>query len=506
MLSKYNIGAGNFIYEILNNNLVDGYEKKLRILSEIEDINLSINDIANKSNDLASAYYNIGVKERDVVALYFSNTFDYFLHFVALNSIGAIPALINGQMPLNILSEYINKIKPDFLILNSTDFLDLKYRVKTYSISELTSHTNNIRPKLFNHQNDDVIMIGHTSGTTGIPKGVIFTHESMFHGVKSQIHSQKGKNILSILPHSHGASISLLMLSLTRGAHVTIISQVNTQKLENFVKDISPDVVIAFPKVYLDLYRMNLNPDNFSSINYWIATGDALHEKHIKKFIGLGHHIIDNKKHEGSYFVDNLGSSEFAFAIFRNIHSPYTNNYHRCIGKPFKWVNVAVFDENNNIIHDNKVGRLGVKSKSVTKGYWNDCNLTEKNKIDEFWLTGDLVYSDDKGNYFHVDRVSDSIGIGDNIYYSCEIEEFLISNIDEILDVTVVESKGALIAYVELQEYITKSEYEILEKINAHLIERFKCNITTLNIESANNNLGITGKKLKRNLKECVNG
>ena len=47
----------------------------------------------------------------------------------------------------------------------------------------------------------------------------------------------------------------------------------------------------------------------------------------------------------GSLYIDNLGSSEFAFGICWNVHSPETNSYDRCIGRPFEWVDVRIFGE-----------------------------------------------------------------------------------------------------------------------------------------------------------------
>lgn len=512
-LNDEQLGAGNFIYKIY-----EKFQHNEKILSLIDheqapQIDLSIEDIVEISNKLASAYANIGVKAKDVVSLFFKDSFDYFLHFVALNSIGAIPSLINGALSHEVLSKFLAVIKPQYLMLNSRYASEIKNLFtqknetpKIFAIEELQQFETGSRPPLFAHQDQDVIMIGHTSGTTGIPKGVIFTHESMFHGVKSQLKKQKGSNILSILPHSHGASISLLMLSLSRGAKVTILSQRDPQTIINITKKIQPNVIIAFPKVYVDLCRKDLKAEDFSSVSYWIATGDANHESHIKKLIRLGHHYDEkNNKVEGSCFIDNLGSSEFAFAIFRNVHTLHTNNYERCIGKPFPWVKVAVFDENGHYLAANQVGRLGVISKSVTQGYWNNHGLTEVNKIDSYWLTGDLVYFDEQQKFYHVDRTSDSIQINDDIVYSCQIEELILSKLDQVFDVSIVKfQNNQLAAYVELIGDMQIPAQELLTQINQFMREKAWSEISYLEFQSADEYTGVTGKKLKRELRSLA--
>ncbi|MDH2566683.1 class I adenylate-forming enzyme family protein [Acinetobacter baumannii] len=513
LLQDENLGAGNFIYKIY-----EKFKSDEHILSLIENentkpIELSIKDIILISDRLASAYLHIGVKPKEVVALFFKDSFDYFLHFVALNSLGAIPCLINGKLSHDVLHQFLKIIRPQYLMLNikyreeiESIFLQSDINPKILGIEDFNQFISNTRTPIFQHQPQDVIMIGHTSGTTGVPKGVIFTHESMFHGVRSQIKRQKGSNILSILPHSHGASISLLMLSLTRGAKVSILSQRDPKTITNIIKKISPNVVIAFPQVYVDLCREDLQKNDFESISYWISTGDANHESHIKKLIQLGHNIDqDNQKVIGSFFIDNLGSSEFAFAIFRNVHGLNTNQYNRCIGKPFPWVNVSVFDENGKVLSHNQIGRLGVKSKSVTLGYWNNHSLTEINKINGYWLTGDLVYFDEHQNFYHVDRTSDSMKIDGTEVYSCQIEEFIITKISQIFDLSIVKSThNELIAYVELTKKSDISVENLLREINHLMQENQWPLIKNLTLQSANEYTGVTGKKLKRELRNIV--
>lgn len=510
LLADDHLGAGNFIYKIYENFQNDNKLLSLVEHHEVPAIHLSIKDIVNISDRLASAYTQIGVKPKHVVSLFFKDSFDYFLHFVALNSIGAIPSLVNGSLNPEVLSKFLAIIRPDFLMLNSKYIDEIKPLFdkydnppKMYGIEDLDQFATDTRPPVFQHQDKDVIMVGHTSGTTGIPKGVIFTHESMFHGVRSQIKRQKGSSILSILPHSHGASISLLMLSLSRGAHVTILSQKDPSVISKVIHQVQPNVVIAFPKVYVDLCRNELEAEDLASVSYWIATGDANHESHIKKLIQQGHHIDQaGNRVGGSFFIDNLGSSEFAFAIFRNVHSSETTHYNRCIGKPFPWVDVAVFNADGKALGPNQTGRLGVRAKSVTLGYWNNHSLTEVNKIDGYWLTGDLVHFDENQKFYHVDRTSDSIHVDGEEVYSCQIEEAILAEFEQVFDLSIVNFKSnQLAAYVELKPTVEISESELLNEINHVMRKNSFKEISHLSFQSADEYTGVTGKKLKRELR-----
>ena len=483
------LGAGNFIYK-----LSQYFDTQQPLLHLFEQKSLSIADIIQISDRLASAYDALGVKPKDVVSLYLQDSFDYFLHFVALNSMGAIPSLINGGLSDDVLEKFLAIIKPDFLVVNRPTSIS---HLPVFNLNDIDHHATGERPPLFEHQPDDVIMIGHTSGTTGIPKGVIFTHESMYYGVKQQIEKQKGEHVLSILPHSHGASISVLMSFLLRGTPMTLLSEREPDAIIHAVKKIKPDVVVAFPKVFVDLCREQFDPEDFESVSYWIATGDANHEPHIRKLVSLGHHQKKGQRVAGSCFIDNLGSSEFAFAIFRNIHTPNTNKYQRCIGQAFDWVDVAVFDDEGQKLPANQIGRLGVKAKSVTQGYWNNHSLTEKNKLQGYWLTGDLVYFDDQGDFYHVDRTSDAIMLDSKQVYSCQMEELILAHMPEIFELSIVEHHNQLIAYVELQAETS----DLLPRMNAHMQQHGYPTFSTLEFQSAHDYTGVTGKKLKRTLR-----
>jgi acyl-CoA synthetase (AMP-forming)/AMP-acid ligase II len=233
------------------------------------------------------------------------------------------------------------------------------------------------------------------------------------------------------MPHSHAASLSVLMLSLTRGARLTIQTDKRPHAVLSGIVTIRADAVAAFPKTFVDLCRMDLDAYDLESVQYWIATGDANHEPHIRKLIAHGHHVKDGEKRPGSRFVDNLGSSEFGFAIFRNVHGPDSDAYDRNIGTPFPWVEVAVLADDGSQVPANTVGKLGVISRSVTKGYWNNHNLTEQNRLRGYWLTGDLVYRDENGAYFHLDRTSDYIETLSGVLYSCWAEELFLKHLPD---------------------------------------------------------------------------
>jgi len=513
-------GAGNFVYKI-HENIVN-YDEPLIYLDQpfktVEQryVNhLTLKCIVEHAEHLAAFYHKLGIIPKELVVLYFDESINYFLFYVALTSLGAIPVFINSDLDEKIVLELCIHSNAKTLVTDNyrlkriqQAFKKKEYAITLVDIDQVYLSHNEEKPKRYCHDDDDTVLLTHTSGTTGIPKLVQFTHSAMFYGVKKQIKKQAGHHILSALPHSHASSISILMSSLIR--LVTLKIQVKKEPVEllKTIENDKPDLVVAFPKVFVDLARCDLKAYNLASIQYWLSTGDANHEPHIRRLMEYGHHWKNGKQMEGSIFIDNLGSSEFSFAMFRNLHTPTSNHYDRCIGVPFEWVACAILSEEGSVLPANQIGYLGVRSKSVTKGYWNNSYLTEKNRLGGFWLTGDLAYRDENGFFYHVDRITDKIKTADGFFYTCQAEEWILKNISFIFDITFVGFRNKngdveIIAIVELKKDYVKMDLSILKnEINYYLIQKKLPVITQIQHQTGNEDTGVTGKKLKKRIQQ----
>ncbi|WP_444998551.1 class I adenylate-forming enzyme family protein [Aliikangiella sp. IMCC44359] len=519
-LADASVGAGNFIRKIHEYMDDDQRHKALVRVDQPLDKNkykdkldFSLQDIIDISNIYAANFYNMGVKPKDPVVLFFDDNIHYFFQYVALTKIGAIPVFVNSLLNVDIFIKFAIKVEAKFLVSTYMRILSVKslfeaekFPINMIDIEKASVINNNVEPPpIYRHGSNDVVLIAHTSGTTGIPKAVQFTHEALCYGIKQEVKKLPVNRVLSILPHSHGAALSILMSSLLRGASVRIQTQKDSLSVLDTIEKYQPDFIASFPKIFVDLCRENLNKFDMSSIKYWLSTGDANHEAHIRQLISQGHHVRNGERIKGSCFIDNLGSSEFAFAIFRNIHTVYSNNYDRYIGVPFDWIEAVVLNDDGEELPVNEVGYLGVMSKSVTKGYWNNSYLTEKNTLSGYWLTGDLVYKNEQGIFFHVDRVTDYINTVDGVLYSCQSEEFILSRMPEIFEVSIVGGKNSnsteVVALIEMARGSAFNENILKEKINKLFAERGWPKISSVMEQSANQSVGVTGKKLKRKLR-----
>jgi acyl-coenzyme A synthetase/AMP-(fatty) acid ligase len=511
------IGAGNYLFQLkrhlgsVDPVLLDS-DRPLRLGKRVVGPVLRLGEILQISGGLATWYLGRGIGPKDPVAVYVEDGLGYYFHFIALTRIGAIPALVNSQLDPALVHKYIARIGAAAIVTDHKTGPAFR-GIGSMDVPILDAHEMTVEAEPpsepFEHAPDDPVMICHTSGTTGIPKAVPFNHSGFFYGVRQQITHELGARTLSALPHSHGAAHTMFMSCALRLMPVRVQGARDADSVVAAIERFQPDLVLAFPKVYVDMCRLKLEDHDLSSVARWLSTGDASHEPHIRRLVRYGSHEADGKRRAGSLYVDNLGSSEFAFGIMRNIHSADTNRYDRCVGRPFEWVDVKVFDDTGKFAGPGVTGRLGVCSPSVTAGYWNDSALTAKTCHRGYWLTGDLVYYDEHGRYYHVDRTPDRILCANRLVYSTQAEELILKYFPDIFDCTIVEysdgeEPGLAIAVELIDGNVDISQ--LRECVASFILSRDLPSLRKFRVVGRDWNEGVTGKKLKRLIRMEVKG
>ena len=119
-----------------------------------------------------------------------------------------------------------------------------------------------------------------------------------------------------------------------------------------------PYMVFAFPNVFVDMCRRPLREYDLSSVRIWMSTGDASHERHIRQI--LSHSSAGADGTPTPCYIDNLGTSELAFAALRHVHTPNSNRYDRCVGMAYRWADLAIFRDDGELAAEGEIGRLGV--------------------------------------------------------------------------------------------------------------------------------------------------
>ncbi len=476
---------------------------------------LSLSQIDRLTRRYATAYVRLGVIPGQPIAVYLRNGAGYLLQFVALSRLGAIPVLVNGNMLPEIVVPFLRKVGAQGLLVDdwaqarlAREMPRLRQVLPWIQGQEGLATLATDRPLLPHvHAPQDVVLISHSSGTTGIPKAVVFAHQQFFQGTRHRLGlPTRPQRILTALPHAHSAGLAFQMFALLTDTPLFIASEESARSVLPQIAHFRPTSVVAFAKTHAEIADAPLGDFDLASVKEWVNTGDAVHERHIRRIVSEA---------PGSVFVDGLGSSEMGFSVFRQEHTYDSSDYGRCVGTPVHWAQAEILTDDGLRLGPNQVGRLAVRSPSITPGYWNDPELTAAARRGEFFLTGDVAYRDERGRFYQVDRVPDVIHTPTGPAYSLVMEELILNALPEVKDCSVValtddagRSAPAAVLHLEPEMVVQMpSEADTLITLNAVLRADLKTPgvkllVAVVFMERHDVPHGPTGKVLKRALRD----
>lgn len=403
-----------------------------------------------------------GIRPRDPVAVYVTSSADCLLNFMAMTWLGAIPALMNGNMPADIAVEYIRRLNgvgvlADAVHLQMLDGHDLGAPILG-DAAEVGTGDPATAPAHYRHHHDDPVAITHSSGTTRKPAPVVHSHGSLFaatrlvHLATPRVEGQE--RTLCVLPAAHAAGIighqqalcnrhDLLFLSAQGGR----FEQSGAAVLDA-IERWRPTGVYGFAVTWAELARFDLAKRDLSSVALWFNTGDCAHEAHVRRLVAAGSHLVPTREGvvrvPGSKFIDGIGSTEMGHSAFRAVHRTTSERYGRCVGQPYDFADIALLDLDTGAeMPVGEVGHVGLKSPTLALGYWNDSVNTYRTRMGGYYLTGDLMYRDEEGYYYHMDRAVDSVDLGGgNWLYTAMSEERILMRCPDVRDCTVVAGRA----------------------------------------------------------------
>jgi acyl-coenzyme A synthetase/AMP-(fatty) acid ligase len=450
------LGAGNVLHKLVEHGAAldgPGVAFDVEVDGHPAWQGLTLGTLYERVGARAAWLHAQGIGPRDPVAIYVTTSADCLLNFMALTWLGAIPALLNPSLPRDVAGEYIRRLRAVGLLADADHRDRLAGEdlgpVITHDVAETGTGDPAKAPAPYRHHADDPIIITHSSGTTRMPTAVVHSHSTLFAALR-QIRlgvprAQGNARILSVMPSAHAAGIMTANLALSNRSELLCLSRQNdAAAIVAAIERWKPTGVFGFAVTWAEMARLDLGAYDLDSVSLWFNTGDCAHEPHVRRLIAVGSRETVTRsgvtRIPGSTFVDGLGSTEMGHSMFHITHSPETDRYGRCIGKSYPFAQVALLDvATGEEVPTGQVGHFGLKTPTLAPGYWNDSVNTYRTRLNGYYLTGDLLYRDDEGYYYHVDRAVDAVDLGGGDWlYTAMSEERILNSCPDVRDCTVV--------------------------------------------------------------------
>jgi acyl-CoA synthetase (AMP-forming)/AMP-acid ligase II len=458
------LGAGNVLLRLAEHG-ADMDMPRLTFDVDVDGIGawtpLSLRALTERVAARAEWFSRQGIGRRDPVAVYVTSSADVILNFLGLTWLGAIPALMNGSMPAEIAVDYIRRLRSVGVIIDADHAAMASHDLGAPILgaaAETGTGDPARAPAHYRHHPDDPVAITHSSGTTRMPAAVVHSHHSLFAAVRAvrltepRQHGQVRE--MSAFPQAHTAGIIILNEALCNGYELLCMSgqggafERSGEVILDAIERWHPTAVFGFAVTWAELARFDLTTRDVSSVRFWANSGDCAHETHIRRLVAVGSHHAYGKDGAvtlpGSRFNDALGSTEMGYNGFQISHRPGTERYDRCVGKPVPFAEIILVDpQTGREVPTGQVGMVAMKSPTLALGYWNDSAATFRTRLNGYYLTGDLMYRDEDGYFYHLDRVSDAVDLGGGHWlYTVLSEERILKHCPDVRDCTVLAARG----------------------------------------------------------------
>jgi len=378
------------------------------------------------ANRAAHALRGFGVARGDRVTLAHGNALEYVVAAFGVLKAGAVLNPVNPGLGADELRYILGHAEPRLVVTDaSSDPRMRELGARTVGAEVLAAHGPETAPDA-GPVADDVSTLLYTSGTTGRPKGVVFTHgrsgTSGPHFIAA-LGLVPDDVILAVTPLFHGNAWGAVVTALHAGATVAFPKAFHASEFWPLVHQTGATVVYTLGTVLAMLLTREPSPLERSH--------------HLRVILGLGSAPIRPRVRERFGVHDVLecfGSTDAGVVTIEPIGVPPRPG---SCGPPVPGVAVKVLDDAGSALPPHGVGEIAVHSPARMAAYFKDPEATTRALRDGWFLSGDLGYLDEDGWLYFVDRKRDVIRRGGENVSSVLVEKTLREH-PAVSDVAVI--------------------------------------------------------------------
>jgi len=394
---------------------------------------VTYSQLSRDINRFGNALLSLDIGPGDRVGLIMNNRPEFVVAYYGTAKIGATIVLANTLLKKEEIEYILRDSACKVLVANESGALEfeaardglpaIEHVICTEPVEGAILFADFISEKpdeleVYDAAPNDVPEIKYTSGTTGVPKGVMHTHRniSLFSECIIEMNDlSENDRTLLFLPMYHGfGDMCTLHPTLRNGASIVLQDPLNLQKI---FEEIDRYKCTALPGVPAVFYLMNNFPDadkyDTSSLRFCAGGGQPMPKEVIDEF----------EQKFDCILLEGYGLTESTAGTATNmLDRPRKAG---SVGLPLPCIEVKIFDDNDNEVPAGGLGEIVIRGDLNMKGYLNKPEETAQVMRNGWLHTGDIGRFDEDGYLYIVDRKKEMIiTSGENIYPT-EIENIL---------------------------------------------------------------------------------
>ncbi|XP_026742177.1 4-coumarate--CoA ligase 1-like [Trichoplusia ni] len=455
------------------------FRQNVAMINGATDEHLTYSDIIQQAMNFAVSLTRMGVRKGDTIALFSENRQEYWGAVVGVACTGAILTTINTGYAKDELIHVTNISKPKYFIISSTMYeihaktirsLEFVKKIivfdgakfqNTLSFDDLVFEKNGLI-KNVNYEEfqsvevegqTDTLFIMYSSGTTGLPKGVMTTHLNVITACGLPASHDASKMSLTISPWYHVMGLVGTLTALVTGRTAVYLSKFSVDTYLKAIEKYKVVQLTVVPPVLVAVCK-NKSKYDLSSVRMIYSGAAPLHKDTIKDVEATFPNV------EGVY--QGYGATEVTLAVLRYQFNDPINKL-GSVGVISPNTILKVVDiETREPLGPNQRGELCAKGELLMKGY---VNIGRGSDFDEegFYKTGDIAYYDEDRYFFIVDRLKELIKYKGFQVPPAEIEAVLLQH-EGIKEAAVVGIEDRAAGEVPLAFVVPQPRQTLTEK------------------------------------------
>ncbi|UYO54490.1 benzoate-CoA ligase family protein [Rhodopseudomonas palustris] len=438
----------NAAVDFVDRNVAEGRGGKIAFIDPQRS--LSYGELCDAVARVGPMLARLGVEQENRIALVLKDTVDFPILFWGAIRAGIVPVLLNTRLNADQY-RYLLEDSRSKVVFASSEFLpaieeaaaDLPHLRTVVTVDDASPSTLQLAELLAAEDEggapaatcaDDIAYWQYSSGTTGMPKGVMHVHSSpriMAENAGRRIGYREDDVVFSAakLFFAYGLGNAMFCTMGIGATSVLYPERPTADSVFDTLQAHQPTMLFAVPTLYAAMLAdprscTEALPDR---LRLCVSAGEPLPAQ-----VGLNW-----RNRFGRDIVNGVGSTEMGHLFLTNL--PHAVEYGTS-GVPVDGYRLRLVDESGDDVADGEIGELLVNGRSAAAGYWNQRDKTRTTFVGEWTRTGDKYHRRADGVYTYCGRTDDIFKVSGIWVSPFEIEQALMSH-PKVLEAAVIPAE-----------------------------------------------------------------